>query len=60
MLSAPGVATDDTRGRYLAPLGTAEAPLRELAVTPLGTQHVAAMLRDLKRADASAVHGKSI
>ena len=44
-----------------ARLGTADRPLAELAVTPqLGADGAAAMLADLRRADAGRVHGKSI
>lgn len=48
-------------GRYLESLGTARQPLTELVVNQsLGVEGVAAMLRDLERADLSSVHGKSI
>ena len=56
-----GWARDEDGGLYLARLGTADRPLAELAVTPqLGADGAAAMLADLKRADAGRVHGKSI
>ena len=56
-----GWEDEDGHGRYLATLGTARHPLMELAVHPsLGVEGVAAMLRDLERADQSSVHGKSI
>ena len=59
--SRPGWEDDGDTGRYLKNLGTARQPLKELAVTPmLGTEGVAAMLRDLERAEMGSVHGKSI
>merc|ERR1712146_116648 len=59
--SRPGWKDDVDTGRYLEHLGTARKPLKELAVTPmLGTEGVAAMLRDLERAEMGLVHGKSI
>ena len=59
--SRPGWENDGDTGRYLEHLGTARQPLKELAVTPmLGTEGVAAMLRDLERAEMGSVHGKSI
>jgi len=59
--SRPGWQEDGETGRYLEHLGTARQPLKELAVTPrLGLDAVAAMLRDLERAERGSVHGKSI
>ena len=49
-------------GLYLAGLGTARKPLCELAVSEGAAQvnTITAMLRDLERADAGSVHGKTI
>ena len=67
-LVAPGSVAEpcegwetEGHGSYLASLGTVRYPLAELVVNPsLGMESVAAMLRDLERADQSSVHGKSI
>ena len=56
-----GPRRDDWCGDYFAGHGSATAPLRELTVTAgLGADGMHAMLRDLQRADAGNVHGKSI
>jgi len=60
------VARDGCGGKPAAPtaawarMGSATAPLKELVVSPIGTRELATMLADLKRADESKVHGKSI
>jgi hypothetical protein len=60
------VAAEEARSRragwegdYFAGHASATAPLRELTVTS-GLDGVRAMLRDLQRADAGNIHGKSI
>jgi len=49
-------------GFYLAGMGTARKPLCELVVSESATrvETITEMLRDLERADAGSVHGKSI
>lgn len=55
-----GWATSAELGRYLEGLGSAEEPLCALTLTQLDTNVIDSMLSDLRLADTSNVHGKTI
>ena len=55
-----GWATSAQLGRYLEGLASAEEPLCALTMTLVDASVIDSMLSDLKRADTSNVHGKTI